>query len=78
MDVQIAQDPSVVPTRYWHRLEDGRIQCDICPRYCKLREGQRGMCFVRGRLDDQIVLTTYGRSRYFGSGIPASVRNLRT
>ena len=65
MDVQIAQDPSVVPTRYWHRLEDGRIQCDICPRYCKLREGQRGMCFVRGRLDDQIVLTTYGRSSGF-------------
>lgn len=49
-------------TRYWHALEDGRIQCDMCPRYCKLREGQRGLCFVRGRLHDQIVLTTYGRS----------------
>ncbi len=65
MDVEIVRDPSVVPTRYWHRLEDGRIQCDICPRYCKLREGQRGLCFVRGRLDDQVVLTTYGRSSGF-------------
>jgi pyruvate formate lyase activating enzyme len=36
-----------VPGRYWHRLEDGRIQCDVCPRYCKLHEGQRGLCFVR-------------------------------
>ncbi len=51
--------------RHWHRLEDGRIQCDVCPRFCKLREGQRGLCFVRGRQDDQIVLTTYGRSSGF-------------
>jgi pyruvate formate lyase activating enzyme len=54
-----------VPGRYWHALDDGRIQCDICPRFCKLREGQRGLCFVRGRQDDQIVLTTYGRSSGF-------------
>ncbi|MGB6642212.1 MAG: AmmeMemoRadiSam system radical SAM enzyme, partial [Thermoanaerobaculia bacterium] len=65
MDVEIVRDSSVVPTRFWHRLEDDRIQCDLCPRFCKLREGQRGLCFVRGRLDDQIVLTTYGRSSGF-------------
>ena len=53
------------PGRYWHRLEDGRIQCDVCPRSCKLNEGQRGLCFVRGRQDDQVVLTTYGRSSGF-------------
>ncbi len=50
------------PTRYWHVLDDGRVQCDVCPRYCKLHEGQRGLCFVRGALDKKIVLTTYGRS----------------
>jgi pyruvate formate lyase activating enzyme len=55
-------DSSIVPTRYWHKLDDGRIQCDLCPRYCKLHEGQRGFCFVRACQDDQIVLTTYGRS----------------
>ena len=54
-----------VPGRYWHPLEDGRIQCDVCPRLCKLHEGQRGLCFVRARHDDQIVLTTYGRSSGF-------------
>ncbi|HEX5034287.1 MAG TPA: AmmeMemoRadiSam system radical SAM enzyme, partial [bacterium] len=54
--------PSTVPTKYWHRLEDGRIQCDTCPRFCRLNEGQRGLCFVRMRENDQIVLTTYGRS----------------
>ena len=54
-----------VPGRYWHRLEDGRVQCDLCPRYCKLHEGQRGLCFVRARQNDQILLTTYGRSSGF-------------
>ena len=54
-----------VATRYWHRLEDGRVQCDVCPRACKLRDGQRGMCFVRAREGDGIVLTTYGRSSGF-------------
>ena len=56
---------SVVPTRYWHLLEDGRVQCDMCPRACKLHEGQRGLCFVRARQNDQVVLTTYGRSSGF-------------
>ena len=54
-----------VPTKYWHQLNDGRIQCDLCPRFCKLQEGQQGLCFVRERRQDQIVLTTYGRSSGF-------------
>jgi len=56
---------SIVPTKYWTRLESGKIRCDLCPRYCKLKEGQRGLCFVRARQGDQIVLTTYGRSSGF-------------
>jgi len=51
--------------KYWHALEDGRLQCDLCPRDCKLHEGQRGACFVRGRVNDSMVLTTYGRSSGF-------------
>jgi pyruvate formate lyase activating enzyme len=62
---EMAVAPAFVPTRYWHSLEDGRIQCDVCPRACKLREGQRGLCFVRGREGDAVVLTTYGRSSGF-------------
>lgn len=49
----------------WHRLDDGRIQCDLCPRYCRLREGQRGLCYVRGREDNAMVLHSYGRSSGF-------------
>ena len=54
-----------VPGRWWHRLDDGRIQCDLCPRDCKLHEGQRGACFVRAMKDGAMVLTTYGRSSGF-------------
>ena len=53
------------PARYWHAIADGRLQCDLCPRDCKLHEGQRGACFVRMREQDQMVLTTYGRSSGF-------------
>ncbi|MBI1195433.1 MAG: AmmeMemoRadiSam system radical SAM enzyme [Gammaproteobacteria bacterium] len=53
------------PARFWHEIDDGRIQCDVCPRYCKLHDGQRGMCFVRKREGPQLVLTTYGRSSGF-------------
>lgn len=51
--------------RYWHLLEDGRMQCDLCPRLCKLNDGQRGFCYVRKREGQQMTLTTYGRSSGF-------------
>ena len=58
-------DSFTVPTRYWHRTGDGRVQCDLCPRFCQLHEGQRGFCFVRACQNGEIVLTTYGRSSGF-------------
>ncbi len=51
-----------VPSKYWHPLDDGRIQCDLCPRFCKLHENQRGLCFVRENKNMQIILTSYGLS----------------
>ena len=54
-----------VKTKYWHQLDDGRIQCDLCPRFCKLHESQRGLCFVRANKNNAIVLTTWGRSSGF-------------
>ena len=54
-----------VKTKYWTRLPDGKVRCDLCPRECKLAEGQRGFCFVRANHGGEIVLTTYGRSSGF-------------
>ena len=61
----LSAPPEHWPTQWWHVLEDDRIQCDVCPRACKLREGQQGLCFVRARHNNQIVLTSYGRSSGF-------------
>jgi pyruvate formate lyase activating enzyme len=56
---------TIAITKYWHLMDDGRVQCDLCPRHCRLREGQRGLCYVRQRLDDEIKLVSYGRSSGF-------------
>ncbi len=53
------------PGRYWHRVDDARLQCDLCPRYCRLRKGQRGLCYVRASDGEKVLLTTYGRSSGF-------------
>lgn len=63
--MDIDESDSTVSTKYWTKLDNGKIRCDVCPRACKLNEGQRGMCFVRKREDDEIKLTTYGRSSGF-------------
>lgn len=63
--MQASSPNTTISTGYWHRLEDNRIQCDLCPRACKLNEGQRGLCFVRGREDNQIKLFSYGLSSGF-------------
>ena len=59
------QHADTVKTRYWHTLPDGRVQCDLCPRFCHLHDEQRGLCFIRQNLGGQIVMTSYGRSSGF-------------
>ncbi|RMG45680.1 MAG: AmmeMemoRadiSam system radical SAM enzyme [Acidobacteria bacterium] len=51
--------------RWWRREPDGRIVCELCPRRCRLREGQRAFCYVRQATARGIELTTYGRSSGF-------------
>jgi pyruvate formate lyase activating enzyme len=58
-------EPGVVMGQWWHPVGDGRVQCDLCPRHCKLHEGQRGFCFVRQAREGGIALTSYGRASGF-------------
>ncbi len=51
--------------RWWSVEQDGRILCQLCPRACRLKSGDRGFCFVRANHDHQMVLDTYGRSTGF-------------
>lgn len=57
--------PESVPTRWWHRISEHKIQCDLCPRFCHLSEGQRGLCFIRGAEGGEVRLYSYGRSSGF-------------
>ena len=57
--------PGVVRGEWWHRLENGKVQCDLCPRHCRLSPGQRGFCFIREERDGGIVLNSYGRASGF-------------
>jgi len=63
--IGLGPEESIISTEYWTRLPDGRVQCDVCPRACKLHDGQRGLCFVRAAQGGEVVLTTYGRSSGF-------------
>ncbi|HPK03375.1 MAG TPA: AmmeMemoRadiSam system radical SAM enzyme [Candidatus Sumerlaeota bacterium] len=66
MPIQLDNDKQFHhPGRWYHRLEDGRVQCDLCPRYCRIKEGARGFCFIRQNTDGGITLTSYGRSSGF-------------
>jgi pyruvate formate lyase activating enzyme len=65
MSITDALASDIVATRHWTKLPDGRVRCDVCPRECKLHDGQRGLCFVRAAQAGEIVLTTWGRSSGF-------------
>ncbi|MBF0429095.1 MAG: AmmeMemoRadiSam system radical SAM enzyme [Magnetococcales bacterium] len=51
--------------KFWRLLKNSKLVCDVCPRHCELSDGQRGFCFVRARVGDELILTTYGRSSGF-------------
>jgi pyruvate formate lyase activating enzyme len=53
------------PARWWHPRNDGTIQCDLCPRECRLHEGQHGACVIRERSGEALFLNAYGRSSGF-------------
>lgn len=66
MEDKLENGPDGVPGRYWHYVDNGnKIFCDLCPRACVLKEGDRGFCFVRKMVDGEMRLTTYGRSTGF-------------
>ena len=53
-----------VPGR-WSRVDGDHVVCELCPRECRLGEGQRAFCYVRQNRGGEIVLTTYGRASGF-------------
>ena len=52
-------------TRWWSKLEDKKVRCELCPRQCIIADGRRGFCYVRENRGGELVLDTYGRSTGF-------------
>ncbi len=50
---------------WWELTESGKILCTLCPRYCKIGNGQSGFCFVRKNIDGKLYSIGYGRPTGF-------------
>ncbi|MGB0390803.1 MAG: AmmeMemoRadiSam system radical SAM enzyme [Salibacteraceae bacterium] len=59
------------PANYWHKAGD-KIQCDLCPRHCELKPGQKGFCQVRGNVEGEMHTYNYGIS------VQATIENIET
>ena len=53
------------PARWWRARDDGRLECELCPRACKLGEGQDGFCGSRGNRGGTMRLLAHGRTSGF-------------
>jgi len=51
--------------RWWHQEDDGRILCTLCPRFCRMAEGQAGFCYIRKNLGGKLYSFGYGTSTGF-------------
>jgi pyruvate formate lyase activating enzyme len=51
--------------RYYERDPDGRLRCTLCPRDCRLAEGQAGFCFIRQNVGGRMISLGYGHSTGF-------------
>ncbi len=44
----------------------GYLRCQVCPHFCKLKDGQRGICRVRKNLDGKLFALNYGECSSYG------------
>jgi len=54
-----------VLAKWWEPTDDDRILCTLCPRYCKIGEGQPGFCFIRQNHGGKLYSIGYGRPTGF-------------
>lgn len=50
---------------WWEKQDDDRILCTLCPRYCRIGEGQAGFCYIRKNIDGKLYSLGYGKSTGF-------------
>ncbi len=51
--------------KWWETDDKGKILCTLCPRFCRMGEGQAGFCYVRQNIDGKLYANSYGKSTGF-------------
>jgi pyruvate formate lyase activating enzyme len=51
--------------RYWKPEADGKVLCTLCPRECRIGEGQNGFCWIRRNRGGRLVTTGWGTTTRF-------------
>ncbi len=46
---------------FYEKLEDGRVICQLCPHYCRIENGKRGICGVRENRQGKLYSLVYGK-----------------
>lgn len=54
-------DEGPAPARWWRAEPDGRLLCYLCPRYCRIGEGQAGFCYIRTNVGGRLWSLAYAQ-----------------
>ena len=46
---------------YYRPLDDGKVECQLCPHHCRIAQGKTGLCRSRRNIDGQLISDVYGR-----------------
>lgn len=47
--------------RYYQRLDDGNVKCQLCPHHCLISNGKTGICRSRRNYDGVLVSEVYAK-----------------
>ena len=51
----------MIEARFTEPRPNGRVKCNLCPRFCNIPPGKTAYCFVRENRDGTLYTTAYGR-----------------
>lgn len=51
--------------QWWELTDNNKILCTLCPRYCKIGDGQPGFCYIRQNRGGKLYTLGYGRPTGF-------------
>ncbi|GMR25695.1 MAG: AmmeMemoRadiSam system radical SAM enzyme [Ignavibacteria bacterium] len=55
----------MVEAKWWEPADNEKILCTLCPRYCKIGDGQPGFCYIRQNHNGKLYTLGYARPTGF-------------